>query len=482
MKKSNNNNNPNNPENEYDQSKGKKKRKNVNNNNNSGSSEGANIRSDSKSNSRLNVCVVVLGDIGRSPRMQYHSLSLASLPNANVSLVGLKGKEPHPLVRENPNINIHHIPTFPALPRILFPIYAPIKVLFQALFLLFTILFVIPSPDYILVQTPPAIPTLAVVYWASLLKRAKLVIDWHNLGYTLLLMSTNKKERNPVIKFVISIAKWIEGYYGRKAYWNFTVTEAEIAVLNREFGIDPDFVSCLYDRPDQKIFKPLSEEEKIDFLAELVPKLPSKDIPHFASLTDFYHTKKGPALVTSSTSWTPDEDFQILLDAIVLCESYSKKNKGFPKIIFVITGTGPLKEYYENKIASLDLKNMFVTTMWLEAKDYPKILACADVGVSLHASSSGVDLPMKVVDMMGCALPALALHFNCLHELVQDRENGRVFKTSDQLANLLVELFSDWPKLTEVKRMRKVIESRRERNEYSWEANWNQVAAPVFSK
>ena len=36
------------------------------------------------------VCVVVLGDIGRSPRMQYHSLSLADA-GYDVSLIGYAG-------------------------------------------------------------------------------------------------------------------------------------------------------------------------------------------------------------------------------------------------------------------------------------------------------------------------------------------------------------------------------------------------------
>ncbi|CAG8764399.1 13851_t:CDS:2, partial [Dentiscutata heterogama] len=55
-----------------------------------------------------NVTIVVLGDIGRSPRMQYHALSFAQ-NGWKVDLVGYDGSKPLTSITNNQNINIHYI-------------------------------------------------------------------------------------------------------------------------------------------------------------------------------------------------------------------------------------------------------------------------------------------------------------------------------------------------------------------------------------
>jgi beta-1,4-mannosyltransferase len=104
---------------------------------------------------------------------------------------------------------------------------------------------------------------------------------------------------------------------------------------------------------------------------------------------------KRPALVMSCTSWTPDEDFGVLLRALEgLDERWAGEGRGNDKdrpfVLVVVTGKGPLKEHYEVQMRALELRRVAVCTMWLEAEDYPRLLGCADLGVSLHTSSSGV--------------------------------------------------------------------------------------------
>ena len=62
----------------------------------------------------MNACVVVLGDVGRSPRMQYHTLSLAK-NGFSVDLIAYKGSRPTQEIENNVRIKqslMNDVPEF----------------------------------------------------------------------------------------------------------------------------------------------------------------------------------------------------------------------------------------------------------------------------------------------------------------------------------------------------------------------------------
>jgi beta-1,4-mannosyltransferase len=176
-------------------------------------------------------------------------------------------------------------------------------------------------------------------------------------------------------------------------------------------------VLTLYDRPPSH-FQTMTSSDKIKFIQQF-----NFGITEKSKSTEFHETlniknlfvkdsefiKDRPCFLVSSTSWTEDEDFSILLNAL---EKYNLEyTLELPKLLVLITGKGPLKKHYMAIIDKLQLKNVRIITGWFTAEEYPMILGCADIGISLHSSSSGVDLPMKVVDMFGSGIPVLALKF-----------------------------------------------------------------------
>ncbi|KAJ1939600.1 mannosyltransferase, partial [Kickxella alabastrina] len=100
------------------------------------------------------VAILVLGDIGRSPRMQYHALSLARAGHL-VDFIGYDGATPMEDILTAPNITLRHIRVLPqptSAPRAVFYVYAPLKVVYQLWTLFWMLLFIISRPDVILVQ------------------------------------------------------------------------------------------------------------------------------------------------------------------------------------------------------------------------------------------------------------------------------------------------------------------------------------------
>jgi beta-1,4-mannosyltransferase len=135
------------------------------------------------------------------------------------------------------------------------------------------------------------------------------------------------------------------------------------------------------------------------------------------------------------SSWTLDEDVDLLLDAV----SRYDARADVPPLLVVMSGDGPSRRAYAERVSHLHLRRTRVRLVWVPYEEYPSLLAHADVGVSLHRSASGVDLPMKVADMQGSGLPVLALGYDCLHEEIEADDGVRFFSTASELAVGLVE-------------------------------------------
>lgn len=163
-----------------------------------------------------NVCVVVLGDIGRSPRMQYHSLSLAKMGH-KVDIIGYGETEPLNAVKEAPLLYYHYLMPCPTIPHRYLNYL--LKTLWQTLNLLF-LLSISRKPHVMIVQNPPAIPAIVVCWMFCRIIGSKFVIDWHNYAHTILALSLAHDHK------LVKITKQVERFFGKRADANFCVTNA----------------------------------------------------------------------------------------------------------------------------------------------------------------------------------------------------------------------------------------------------------------
>ncbi|KAL8564973.1 hypothetical protein ACOMHN_003349 [Nucella lapillus] len=422
------------------------------------------------------VCIVVLGDIGRSPRMLYHALSLAR-SGFYVNIVGYEGSVPHKQIRENESIEINAIREAPQFFKYL---PGPFGYVFRALWLFLTVyitLMLLPKSRFYFLQNPPTIPTFPVVWLVCLLRGSCMVIDWHNYGYTILALKLGSNHP------LVAISHMLEKLFGRRAIANICVTNAMKDNLDQEWSIR---ATTVYDRPPE-IFKttPLSEQHQLfTRLGQQYPVFKDScagDGPTRFSQVDgrgeVTRLKDRPVLLVSSTSWTEDEDFGLLLDGLKNYEMNATDSS--PRILCVITGKGPQKEMYQEKISKLQLRKVQFCLPWLAAEDYPLLLGSADIGVCLHKSSSGLDLPMKVVDMFGCGLPVCGVRYECIEELVKPGINGLLFDDSQQLAQQLQELLGEFPNNTS--KLKTFRENLKKFQASRWHDQWTEKVLPLFA-
>ena len=364
-----------------------------------------------KSGERPYVQIVVLGEVGHSPRMQYHAHALSVVAQARVDIFGFPGSQLIGTVVADPNIGVFYLSRFRSpFNWIPYVVYAVCKIVFESCQLFWLLAIRTPKSQIILVQSPPAIPTILICKIVSLVRGSALVIDFHNLGFTLL---KGKISRDSAMMTAIEVS---EKFSAQMCDQALCVSRAMKKFLRETWKLER--VTVLYDRPGPQFCGRIAAAAKNELFARL--KIPSD-----------------AKLIVSATSWTEDEDFGMVIDALPILE---KNLLASEKLIFFITGKGAGREHFEKSFSALKLQKISLRTGWLEAGDYPKLLGAADVGFCVHASSSGLDLPMKVVDMLGAELPVAALEFPAISELLQNGELGITFSDAEGLASGILEL------------------------------------------
>jgi beta-1,4-mannosyltransferase len=365
---------------------------------------------------RGRVAVVVLGPLERSPRMVNHARSLARR-GYDVSLIGYPAHPPD-LPSEvrvcllNPGLGSSKLPYLVAATlRMIVLLVRLISRLIQE------------KPRWILVQNPPTFPTLLAAWFCARLHRGRLIVDWHNYGYTML--SLRLGHNHPMVQ----IHNWYEGNAAHLADAHLCVSTAMRDDLARRWDVA---ATVLYDRP-----------------------------------TEFLQPCRQPGglVVVCPCGWTADENVGLLLDALHRIPTPAAFR-------LHLTGDGPFRASFHSQIQRLRDEGFSISTGFLPELEYRELLRSADLGLSLHTSSSGLDLAMKVVDLFAARVPVCAWDYReALREQIRDGVTGFLFKSAEELAALLRRLIADPSPLAE---MRKHIEK-------DWQQTWDDAWEPAVT-
>ena len=398
--------------------------------------------------------VVVVGDLARSPRIYLHACALAKagfavevFANVETPLDGI-GRDRSLVVKPLPDV----------------PTSGDGQWLLRATtyFLQLVRVFVRSAPaDVLILQNPPAVHVLPILLLLCRWRGCRLILDWHNFGWTVLGLRLGA--RHPLVR----LAGFLERRLGRFADDHLCVSSAMRRELRSRCGVEATVV-C--DKPAAVFL----EARAIPRATALHRVLPHLDLEKEAT-TDLHDGKA--ALVVSATSWSADEDFDLLLGALRLLERSQQEEK-VPKLVVAVSGQGRLRQSFLAEHAARPLRYTRIVTPWLPRDLYPLFLAAADLGVCLHRSSSAVDLPMKLADMRGVGVPTCVFDYgSVLREILSREEESFLFSDVSTLVALLARLLSGFPDsgpLTEARaRFRSTTPA-------SWEESWRRDVAPLL--
>ncbi|ESL08120.1 glycosyltransferase [Trypanosoma rangeli SC58] len=333
-----------------------------------------------------------------------------------------------------------------------------------------------------------------------------LIVDWHNFGYTIL-----QSDGRP------SLAVWI--------YWmfechcclgdrNVTVSKAMQRALyalqdpttKRRSEARPlieNEVTVLYDTAPA-FFGPASRSRFVQEVLRPILGATCKDAKEIMGLSPppawvmetgmhddtTTNTSSKGLFIVGATSWTADDDYTMVVEALVRVDKRLQqlqqretgtKSPLVKPIWLLVTGKGVSRGRFERAVLEASLSPLVtVTTVYFQSYlDYATALAAADVGLCLHHSSSGLDLPMKAVDMLGSGLPVIALQYEALSELL-DEKRGWMFSNAEELERILWRLACREGSISvaesvEQKRLH-VMQSR----EKTWDERWRVAVMPLL--
>ena len=279
----------------------------------------------------------------------------------------------------------------------------------------------------VVVQNPPAFPVLMALAWAAhrchgrgMGLRPRVIVDWHNLGHTLLTHAGKSR-------VTVAVYRWFERRWTRRADAHWAVSSAMATHVRDWLGVAA--VTVLPDQPPAWLCRAAQvSDDRQAWWQRVLPTVapPAADA----------------VWLVMPSSWTVDENTDLLHEAVKIIAEANEQTgwpEGARRIAVIATGRGPGLADFLAKFPGDG--HVSVHAVWLTAADYAALLGHADAGLCLHTSSSGLDLPMKLADMRGAGLPALVYDYGAvLRETFIPGTHGLLFKSARELAECLVRL------------------------------------------
>lgn len=423
-------------------------------------------------NSKKQVLVIiVLGDLKRSPRMQLHARAAKgafvtqlfgyhSIGNDQADQAVL-GEDVVSLGRTPLRLKRRWTSLLWRIPR---------RILVEQ-FQLFSKFIEFSRCRVLLVQNPPAVPLIPILFVLRVLFRKRILVDWHNFGSDILALNLGPKHP------FVAIYQFLERIVGALGHEHLCVSEALQRPLQRRIGISSPVV--VYDLPrnlENDGSDKIAFQERLRSF-EFDPQLEKEG----AQLIDSEKT----LIAVCPTSWTEDDAFDLLLDSVhQLDELISESNlNSIPAVqcLIIITGKGTRKEEFIDQIEKTHWKYSKITTTWLSIQDYSSLIKNADLGVSLHDSASGYDLPIKLADFQSVqTIPVLLDYGPVIRERMSPGEDGLTFKSSGDLANILFDGVQ--AKAIGKKPFSQIQDNLNQREDHSWEDQWSEKVAPIIQR